>query len=115
MGVEPEKITDSVLNLMNAFYKEGLFTNGLNTIQADPLHVYEEGINVLPQVMLLDYGDPKIVERIMETSRAYDRITGINDRGVRHVRSTFFSGTIIAQERPWADSNFRYCPFSRKR
>ena len=99
MGVEPEKITDSVLRLMDAFYNEGLFTNGLNTIQIDPLHVYEEGINVLPQTMLLDYGDPKVVERIMDTCVAYERITGINDKGVRQVRSTYFSGTKLPPKR----------------
>jgi len=94
--------------LMDAFYEEGLFTNGLNTIQTDPLHVYEEGINVLTQTMLLDYGDPKVVERIMETCRAYERITGINDRGVRQVRSTFFSGTKLATEKPWSKLSQNY-------
>ena len=55
---------------MDAFYSEGMFTNGLPTIQADELHSYEEGIQVLGQSLLLDYGDPKQLERAMETARA---------------------------------------------
>ena len=38
MGVEPEKITDSILREMEAFYENNMFTNGLPTIQADELH-----------------------------------------------------------------------------
>ena len=85
-----------------------MFTNGLPTIQTDELHVYEEGINVLPQTMLLDYGDPKVVERLMKTAKAYEFITGINDLGHRHIRSSFFSGTKIAQESVWALAKTHY-------
>ena len=102
MGIEPEKITRSMQVLMDAFYDNGMFTHGLNTLMMDQLHVYEEGINVQPQVMLLEYGDPKIVERMMETSRALERITGIGDRGHRHIRSLFFSATQISEDGPWA-------------
>ncbi|MDP2984952.1 MAG: LamG-like jellyroll fold domain-containing protein, partial [Candidatus Latescibacter sp.] len=101
MGCTPEKIKDSVLREMDAFYNNGMFTNGLSTIQTDELHTYEEGIEVLPQVMLLDYANPKVVERIMETSKALERITGINQAGHRHIRSSYFSGTKIAEEGVW--------------
>lgn len=57
MGIAPEKLTDSTLRLMEAYYDQGLFTNGLATIMADELHSYEEGVSVIPQTMLLDYGD----------------------------------------------------------
>jgi len=33
----------------DACYREGMFTNGLCSIQADELHGYEEGINCLGQ------------------------------------------------------------------
>ena len=101
MGIEPEKITDSILRLMEAYYEEGLFTNGLPTIQTDELHSYEEGINVIPQTMLLDYGNPGVIERLMETAKAYDLITGINDLGERQIKTTYFSGTEIAEEGVW--------------
>jgi hypothetical protein len=102
MGVDPDKITDSIRRLMNAFYDQGMFTDGMITIQTDELHVYEDGINVLPQDMSLSYGCPKAVERLMETAKAYERITGINAAGHRHFRSNFYGATKIAEEGVWA-------------
>jgi hypothetical protein len=101
MGVDSEKITRSIRKLMDAYYDQGMFTNGMITIQTDELHVYEDGINVIPQDMNLRYGDPKIVERLMETSRVYDRITGINKAGHRHFRSNFYGATKMAEEGVW--------------
>ncbi|HEX8141314.1 MAG TPA: LamG-like jellyroll fold domain-containing protein [Pyrinomonadaceae bacterium] len=101
MGCEPEKIKESLLREMEAFYRQGMFTDGLSTIQADELHSYEEGIQVLGQSLLLDYGDPKQLERAMETSRALVGLTGINNAGHRHIRSTYYSGKTMAVEEPW--------------
>lgn len=101
MGCEPEKITGSVLREMDAFYANGMFTNGLSTIQTDELHTYEEGIQVLPQAMLVDYANPKHVERMMETAKALERITGVNAAGHRHIRSSYFSGSTISEEGVW--------------
>jgi hypothetical protein len=107
MGIEPEKITHSIKIEMDAFYNNGMFTNGLNTLRMDQLHAYEEGIQVLPQNMLLEYGDPKIVERIMETAKALERITGIDSLGHRHIRSRLFGATQIAEDPLWAWMNTR--------
>ena len=104
MGSEPEKIKDSVLREMEAFYNNGMFTNGLSTIQTDELHTYEEGIQVLPQVMLLDYANPKEVERLMETAKAIERVSGVNGAGHRHIRSTYYSGTKISEEGVWENA-----------
>ncbi len=101
MGIEPDKISRSVLKEMDSFYANGMFANGLSTIQTDELHTYEEGIQVLPQVMLVDYASPKNVERIMETAKALERITGVNAAGHRHVRSSFYGGTKMAEESVW--------------
>jgi len=101
MGHEPEKIKESLLKEMDAFYKEGMFTNGLPTIQADELHSYEEGIQVLGQSLLLDYGDPKQLERAMETTRSVIKLTGINSAGHRHFRTSYYSGNKMAEEEPW--------------
>jgi hypothetical protein len=101
MGSEPEKVKESLLRHMEAFYAQGLFTNGLSTIQTDELHSYEEGIQVLGQSLLLDYGEPKHLERAMETSRALINLTGVNRAGHRHIRSSYFSGSRMATEEPW--------------
>ena len=59
MGGDPAKIRRSLDRDMDAFYEQGMFTNGLSTIQTDELHSYEEGIQVLGQSLLLDFGNPK--------------------------------------------------------
>jgi len=101
MGCEPEKIKESLSREMDAFYREGMFTNGLPTIQADELHSYEEGIQALGQSLLLDYGDPKQLERAMETSRSVIGLTGINSAGHRHIKSSYYNGRKMAEEEPW--------------
>jgi hypothetical protein len=101
MGGNPDKVARSLSRHMEAFYEQGMFTNGLSTIQTDELHSYEEGIQVLGQVMLLDFGNPKQIERAMETAAALERITGINNAGHRHFRSSYFSGSKVAEEGVW--------------
>jgi hypothetical protein len=51
--------------------------------------------------MLVDYANPKHVERMMETARALERITGVNAAGHRHIRSSYFSGAVISEEGVW--------------
>lgn len=101
MGANPEKITASLRREMEACFALGLFTNGLPTIQTDELHSYEEGINCLAQIMILDYGNPRDLERAMETARGIEKISGINPAGHRHIRSSYYSGTKMAEEEPW--------------
>lgn len=101
IGCEPEKIKESLLREVDAFYQQGMFTNGLSTIQADELHSYEEGISTIGQALLLDYGNPKQVERAMATARALNGLTSVNGAGHRHIRSSYFSGTKLATEEPW--------------
>jgi len=86
---------------MDAFFNQRMFTNGLSTIQADELHSYEEGIQVLGQSLLLDYGNPKQLERAMETSRSVIKLTGINSAGHRHFRTSYYNGLKMATEEPW--------------
>jgi hypothetical protein len=54
MGCEPDKLKASDAALLDAAFKNGMFTNGLPTIQADELHSYEEGINCLAQNLILN-------------------------------------------------------------
>ena len=108
MGIAPQKLTDSVDRMLDAIYDNGMFSNGLNTIMTDQLHTYEEGINVQPQVMQLKWGDPKTVERMMETARGLEWITGISEKGHRHIRSSYFSGTRISQDPVWARAKLNF-------
>jgi catechol 2,3-dioxygenase-like lactoylglutathione lyase family enzyme len=102
MGCEPEKISAAVLRLLDAIYTNGMFTGGLSTIQTDGLHAHEEGIEAQTQAMLVDFGSPKQVERIMETVRALDeKLILKNSAGHRHFRSSYFSGTKMADGGVW--------------
>jgi hypothetical protein len=101
MGADETKVKKSLLAVLEATYGQGMFTKGLSTIQADELHSYEEGIDVLGQSMLLDYGNPRLIERAMETAAAVERLTGINAAGHRHIRSAYFSGSRISEEGVW--------------
>jgi hypothetical protein len=101
MGVEPDKVNRSLHRLLEAAFANGMFTNGLPTIQADELHSYEEGINCLAQNLIADFGSPRQLERAMATARGVEGITGINAAGHRHIRTSYYSGTRMAEEDPW--------------
>jgi len=101
MGCTPDKLADSIRRLLDATYANGMFTRGLPTIQADELHSYEEGINCLGQNLILNFGSPRQLERAMETARGFASITGINTAGHRHIRTSYYSGTKMAEEDPW--------------
>jgi hypothetical protein len=96
MGSSPDKIKASLWRELDAMYAQHMFTNGLATIQADELHSYEDGINVLSESMLLDFGSPKQIERAMVTAKRLEWLTGINAAGHRHVRSDYFNGDKMA-------------------
>ncbi len=101
MGCQPEKLANSIEHLLDAAFANGMFTHGVSTIQTDELHSYEEGINCLGQNLILNYGSPRQIERAMETARGVEAITGVNAAGHRHIRSSYFSGSRIAEDEPW--------------
>jgi hypothetical protein len=110
MGYKPDKLNASNQDMMEAIYNNEMLTNGINTIQTDGLHQYEEGLNVLAQVNMSNFGNPKNVERLMETVNSLDKlIIAKNKSDHYHFRSQYFSATKVAQEGVWAwSSNFVY-------
>ncbi len=104
MGSTPDKITAALSRELDAMYAQHMFTNGLATIQTDELHSYEDGINVLGESMLLDFGSPKQIERAMVTAKRLEWLTGINAAGHRHIRSNYFNGAKMAEGGVWGSS-----------
>lgn len=100
-GCMPEKIRESLTREMEAFYDQGMFSNGLCAIQTDQLHTLEEGIQCLGQCLTLIPDSPKYLERAMENARGLHYVTGYNQKGHRHLLSGYYSGTRIAREAPW--------------
>jgi hypothetical protein len=101
MGEEPDRLRASHTALADAAYRNGMFTNGLSTIATDELHSYEDGINSNAEAMYIGWGDPKVVERLMTTVAAYDRIIQPNAAGHLHFRTSWFSGSKVYSEGPW--------------
>jgi hypothetical protein len=101
MGANPEKLEASHHRTMEVMYDTHMFTNGLATAQYDELHSYEDGINVLGQSMMMEFGSPRMLERAMETSRRLEWLTGLNSAGQRQIRSAYYSGTKMAEDGVW--------------
>ena len=100
-GCMPDKIGKSLRSEMEAFYDQGMFTNGLCSIQTDQLHTLEEGIQALGQCLTLFPDDPLYIERAMENCRGVEYVTGYTEKGHRHFMSGYYSGSRIAMEHPW--------------
>jgi len=116
MGIEPDKTLKSLRLMMSGFFNQDrdaynaplkqpslpLFTNGISTIQADLLHAYEDGVEAVGQLQLLDYGNPLYINKGMAVGKQMlERVTQINSAGHRHFRSRYYSGTTMATEDPW--------------
>ncbi|MGA9668808.1 MAG: LamG domain-containing protein, partial [Terracidiphilus sp.] len=101
MGTEPEKLKTSLSRELEAMYENKMWTNGLATGQFDELHSYEDGLNVLGQSLMMDFGNPKDIERAMVTARRLEWLTGVNAAGHRHIRSSYFSGSKMAEGGVW--------------
>lgn len=102
MGVEPDRLNSSLTALSDAVYRNGMFSNGLSTIETDELHAYEEGINADSAMLYLNWGDPLTVERLMETVKAFDeRIILPNPQGHLLFSSNWFGGNKVYREPNW--------------
>ena len=116
MGIKPDKIRHSLELMLEGYYDQDrdpydaclkqrslpLFTNGLATIDADLLHAYEEGMQAIGQLMLVDYGNPLYISRAMENAKSIlERVTQIGSDGHRYFRSRLYGGTQMSTEDPW--------------
>ena len=101
MGVDPDMLNASMLALSDANYRNGMFTNGLSTIETDELHSYEEGINLNSALLYLNWGDPRTVERLMQTVEAFDTIIQVNPQGHLLFASNWFGGRKVYREPNW--------------
>ena len=101
MGVEPDKINASLRALSDSVYTNGMRTNGLGTITTDELHAYEEGLNSDAERLYLNWGEPKAVERLMDTVRALQNVVTVNPAGHMHFSTNWYGGRVQYHEGPW--------------
>jgi len=101
MGVEPDKINASLRALSEAVYKNGMIVNGLGYITTDELHAYEEGLNSNAERLYLNWGEPRAVERLMDTTRALQTVILKNPAGHMHFASNWYGGRKMYREGAW--------------
>ena len=101
MGVDPDKINASLRALSDAVYTNGMRVNGLGYITTDELHAYEEGLNSDAERLYLNWGEPKAIERLMDTVRALQNVILVNPAGHMHFASNWYGGRKIYREGPW--------------
>ena len=88
----------ALLSTAEACYRMGLLKDGLGATLSDPAQQYRQGLNLLCAAAILDYGNPIWLERLMETVRQLERITGTNEAVHRHFRSYLLSATDLVED-----------------
>jgi hypothetical protein len=102
-----EGVRTSIRSLFEACCRQGTLKNGLNTRPANPVEAYQQGVGLPALGALLDYGNPILVEHLMETARQYERLTALNQVQHRHFRSLLFSATDLFEEALYAREDSR--------
>ena len=87
------RLKESLASLMDTRLRDGTLEKGLNRHLQPTLQAYQAGLNLAPMLALLDYGNPRWIEMLMETSRHLDRLTAVNPAGHRHFQSSRVSAT----------------------
>ncbi len=101
MGVDPDKINASLRALSDAAYKTGMIVNGLGYITTDELHAYEEGLNSDAERLYLNWGEPRSVERLMDSARALQGVILKNPAGHMHFASNWYGARKMYREGAW--------------
>ncbi|HYE04739.1 MAG TPA: sugar-binding protein [Planctomycetota bacterium] len=79
------QVRDAGRRLMDLADRHTLI-DGLNRHTMDPLHAYEEGVNLAAQMLVWNPGDPAAVERCMAATRGLEALTVRTADGHRHFR-----------------------------
>lgn len=87
------RLQASLASLLEARMGDGTLEKGFNRQLQSVRQAYQAGLNLAPMLALLDYGNPRWIEMLMETSRHLDRLTAANSAGHRHFRSSRVSAT----------------------
>ena len=107
-GCMPEKATQSLHQMLEAIYDQGMLERGMSTLMTDGLHTYEEGTNTIVQCNIVEPGNPQQVERLMDAARSVrDWLLGRNEAGHLHFRTDYFSVQRRAERGPWTWSSPR--------
>lgn len=100
LGDPDNRLRDAIKKVADGVYTAGRIKRGINAgIGGDPLHAYEEGVNVTCAMSLADYGNPKYLERLMESAKTVDEYLTTKDvKGRRRFRSSAFGAMGIRDQ-----------------
>jgi len=104
------RIADGLRKLADVAWKMSGDT-GYTVGARDVEHAAEDQSCTQPQVLLVDYGNPQTVERLMTMSSYLNLWTAINDKGRRQFRAYMFNTTKVWDEPPF-DVDHAYCPLA---
>lgn len=105
-----ERIADGLRKLADVAWEMSAGT-GYTVGSRDVEHAAEDQSCTQPQVLLVDYGSPRAVERFMVMSSYFDLWTHINEAGRRQFRSFMFNTKQVWEEPPF-DVDQPYCPLA---
>jgi len=102
------RLKESLTSLMESRMRDGTLEKGFNRQVQSVRQAYQSGLSLAPMLALLDYGNPRWIELLMENSRHLDRLTAVNPAGHRHFQTSRLSATesvrqgIHAREEAWS-------------
>ncbi|MBI3828477.1 MAG: hypothetical protein HY291_03115 [Planctomycetes bacterium] len=83
--------------------------DGFNVHTMDPLHAYEEGLNLESQLLWWNYGDPVYYERCMAGARTLEKVTIVTPKGHRHFRSQDIGIADASMQRKLDNDGYAHC------
>ncbi|MDE2665021.1 MAG: hypothetical protein OXI69_02600 [Acidobacteriota bacterium] len=102
------RLRESLASLIESRMRDGTLEKGFNRQVQSVRQAYQAGLSLAPMLALLDYGNPRWIEMLMENSRHLDRLTAVNPAGHRHFQTSRLSATesvrqgIHAREEAWS-------------
>jgi hypothetical protein len=102
------QILDAAARLAELAEKENLQL-GVNKQSMDPLHAYEEGMNLEAELAYWNYGDPIYLERCMAAARSTEPMTVVTDKGHRHFRNNDLGVKDVSSPGPLEGEHGTHC------
>ena len=91
MAADDRRIEQALERMSDGVWNLGVIQNGYIATATEAEHGAEPTSYTNPVLLYQRFGSPKLIERLMVTSKNVEHWTGITPRGDRHMRSTYFS------------------------
>ncbi|MEK7269645.1 MAG: hypothetical protein AAB215_01740, partial [Planctomycetota bacterium] len=96
-----EKVRGSMRKIADGIWDSGRIKDGYCRATWDVEHACEDTTCSQPPMLLLDYGDPRYVERCLQTAGLLAGWTRVNKNGHRHFKSFHFQAKAVDETPPF--------------